>query len=60
MYSTRMTRWALMNKDYDVAYALIEDIVMNNYQWGSGRNFIERTPHKEMIKSNNGSATRKH
>ena len=42
LYNTRMTLdavagGALMNKPFNDAYALIEDMTQNHYQWGSER-----------------------
>lgn len=38
--------WALMNKDYDKAYALIEDMTHDNCQWGSECSPIEKVPQR--------------
>lgn len=51
LYNTRMTldaatRGALMNKPYDEAYALIKDMNLNHYQWGSEWALTEKTSQK--------------
>ena len=34
---------ALMNKPFNDAYSLIEDMAQNHYQWGSERAQVEKT-----------------
>ncbi|KEH22121.1 hypothetical protein MTR_7g033360 [Medicago truncatula] len=38
---------ALMNKNYTEAYALIEDMAQNHYQWTNERAIIASTPSKK-------------
>ena len=38
---------ALMNKNYTVAYALIEDTAQNHYQWTNKRPITAPTPFKK-------------
>lgn len=47
LYNTKMTieaaiGGALMNKPYPKAYALIEDMVQNHYQWGTKQTSVEK------------------
>jgi len=51
-YTTKMTvdaaaGGALMNKNYIAAYALIEDITQNHYQWTNERSIIASSPSKK-------------
>jgi len=51
-YTTKMTvdaaaGGALMNKSYTVAYALIEDMAQNHYQWTNERAITAPTPSKK-------------
>lgn len=52
LYNTRMTIDAateevLMNKPFNDAYALIENMAQNHYQWGSQRTLVEKSQPKE-------------
>jgi len=51
-YTTKMTfdaaaGGALMNKNYTAAYALIEDMAQNHYQWTNERAITTHTPYKK-------------
>jgi len=51
-YTTKMTvdaaaGGALMNKNYIAAYALIEDITQNHYQWTNERSITASSPSKK-------------
>lgn len=51
LYNTRMTLdaaagGALMNKPFNDAYSLIEDMAQNHYQWGSERAQVEKAQPK--------------
>jgi len=39
----------LMNKNYTAAYALIEDMAHNHYQWTNERAIIAHTPSKKEV-----------
>jgi len=57
LYNTRMTidaaaGGALMDKPFQEAYELIENIAQNHYQWGSERTPVEKSqPKEECMKS---------
>ena len=53
-YTTKMTvdaaaGGALMNKNYTEAYALIEDMAQNHYQWTNERALTAPTPSKKEV-----------
>jgi len=53
-YTTKMTvdataGGALMNKNYTEAYALIEDMAQNHYQWTNERANTASTPSKKEV-----------
>ena len=54
LYTTKMivdavAGGALMNKNYTAAYALIEDMAQNHYQWTNERAIIASSPSKKEV-----------
>lgn len=59
LYNTKMTinvivGGALMNKPYEEAYQLIENMAQNHYQWGAERVKVEKTQQKGGMFEVNG------